>query len=84
MNKLIAIMLSASMFLSAESFAAFGGKSVSRSGGAGVSRSMSRPSTSVPKTYSATSSNTTTTTSSGRYYSGSSTNQYDNYDSELS
>lgn len=77
MNKLIAIMLSASMLISAESFAAFGGKSVARSGGVGVSRSMSRPSTTVPKTYSAPSSNTS---SSGRYYSGSSTNQYDNYD----
>ena len=77
MNKLIAIMLSASMLISAESFAAFGGKSVARSGGVGVSRSMSRPSTPVPKTYSAPSSNTS---SGGRYYSGSSTNQYDNYD----
>lgn len=77
MNKLIAVMLSASMLISTESFAAFGGKSVARSGGAGVSRSMSRPSTPVPKTYSAPSSNTS---SGGRYYSGRSTNQYDNYD----
>ena len=58
MNKLIAIVLSASMLISAESFAAFGGRSVARSGGVGVSRSMSRPSTPVPKTYSAPSSNT--------------------------
>ena len=79
MNKLIAIMLSASMLLSAESFAAFGGKSVARSGGAGVSRSMSRPATpTTPRSYSTNSYSAPS--SSGRYYSGSSTNQYDNYD----
>lgn len=79
MNKLIAIMLSASMLISAESFAAFGGKSVARSGGAGVSRSMSRPSTpTAPRSYSTHSYSAPS--NSGRYYSGSSTNQYDNYD----
>lgn len=79
MNKLIAIMLSASMLLSAESFAAFGGRSVARSGGAGISRSMSRPSThTAPRSYSTHSYSAPS--SSGRYYSGSSTNQYDNYD----
>lgn len=79
MNKLIAIMLSASMLISAESFAAFGGKSVARSGGAGISRSMSRPATpTAPRSYSAPSYSAPS--SSGRYYSGSSTNQYDNYD----
>lgn len=78
MNKLIAIVLSASMLISAESFAAFGGKSVARSGGAGISRSMSRPATpTAPRSYSTPSYSAP---SSGRYYSGSSTNQYDNYD----
>lgn len=79
MNKLIAIVLSASMLISAESFAAFGGKSVARSGGAGISRSMSRPATpTAPRSYSTPSYSAPS--SSGRYYSGSSTNQYDNYD----
>lgn len=78
MNKLIAIILSASMLLSTESFAAFGGTRASSSG-IGVSRSMSRTTIPTPKhkVYSAPGS---TPSSSGRYYSGSSTNQYDNYD----